>query len=150
MEEKEICKKNYYHGKKPIVIIILIISVLIIGTIGFCLGRFNHPREHVVKNTFSPNPITKNNNFMPNKFGKKRQLAVKKPDLTGNITNINQNNITVKINDKVYTIIVSDSTSFTKNNEIAKQSDLKIGDNITIKGKSDSNGQINATMIIIK
>ncbi|MEI6499361.1 MAG: DUF5666 domain-containing protein, partial [bacterium] len=68
----------------------------------------------------------------------------------GAVTAINGNNLTVKISNVDYTIVVTDATSYSKAGNIAKQSDLKVGDTISISGNSNSQGQITATVISIQ
>lgn len=71
--------------------------------------------------------------------------------ISGDITAISGNNITVKAADGTsYTVMVSDTTSYHKNGAIAKQSDLANGNNILVFGQSNSQGGINATSVDIK
>jgi hypothetical protein len=70
--------------------------------------------------------------------------------LSGQVTKIDSNNVTVKTSDKEYTVIASASTSFVKNEAIAKQSDLAVDNQVTVIGPSNSDGNINAQAIIIQ
>lgn len=70
--------------------------------------------------------------------------------ITGQIISISGDNITVKDSSGTeYTVIVSDTTSFTKSEKIAKQSDLAVNYVITVSGSSNSQGQIEANSILI-
>jgi hypothetical protein len=68
----------------------------------------------------------------------------------GEITAINGNILTVKISNADCSVSVTDATSYSKAGNIAKQSDLKVGDTILIIGSSNSQGQIAATAIAIQ
>ncbi len=70
-------------------------------------------------------------------------------NIIGDVTKIDSNNLTVKVGSTEYTVVVSTSTAFIKADQIAKQSDLKVGDQVTVAGQPDSNGQINANAIRI-
>jgi hypothetical protein len=71
--------------------------------------------------------------------------------LSGSITAINGNNITVKdSNNKEYTVVVQDSTSINNSGGIAKLSDLQVGNNVSVRGPSNSSGQVTANTIIIR
>ncbi len=69
--------------------------------------------------------------------------------ITGDITKINDNNLTIKINDKEYIAVISTDTTITNKNEVAKQADLKVGQQISVLGQTNSQGQIQATNINI-
>jgi hypothetical protein len=68
---------------------------------------------------------------------------------TGSVTNISGNTITLKANNKEYPVVISDTTSFRKAGDIAKLSDVKVNDSITVVGYSNSGGQIVASLVII-
>lgn len=71
--------------------------------------------------------------------------------LSGSITAINGNNITVKdSNNKEYTVVIQDSTSINNSGGIAKLSDLQVGNNVSVRGPSNSSGQVTANTIIIR
>ena len=70
--------------------------------------------------------------------------------LAGQISAIADNDLTIKVNDKSYTVVVDADTSLTKSGEIAKQSDLQVNDNVLVRGSSKSDGSVVATQIIIK
>lgn len=69
---------------------------------------------------------------------------------SASVTTVDGNNITITKNSKDYSVIVNDQTSYIKTGEIAKQSDLKVGDNVEVTGTSNSQGVIIATQIIIQ
>lgn len=71
--------------------------------------------------------------------------------LSGDVTAINDNKVTVKASDGTeYTVNVSTDTSYRKNSSIAKQSDLKTGNKVLVTGSSNSNGEIVASLIVIE
>lgn len=70
--------------------------------------------------------------------------------VTGQITVINGNNLTVKDSTGTEkTVVVSDTTSYVKANDIAKQSDLQVNNVISAVGTSNSQSQIVATTVQI-
>jgi len=70
--------------------------------------------------------------------------------ISGDITAINDNKVTVKASDGTeYTANVTADTSYRNSQGIAKQSDLKTGNSVSILGASNSNGEINASLIVI-
>lgn len=70
--------------------------------------------------------------------------------LLGSITAITGNVLTLHNSSADQSIVISDSTSIYKNGQIAKQSDLKVGDVISVSGKPNSSGQIQAILIEIQ
>lgn len=69
--------------------------------------------------------------------------------LLGSISAVGGNNLTVHNSAGDQTVVISDTTSIYKSGAIAKQTDLKVGDVITVTGQPNSSGQINATQIVI-
>jgi hypothetical protein len=70
--------------------------------------------------------------------------------VTGQITAINGNNLTVKNSSGTEsTVVVSDTTSYVKAGNIAKQSDLQTNNVVTVVGTSNSQGQIVAVSVQI-
>lgn len=70
--------------------------------------------------------------------------------LLGSLTAINGNTLTVKASGTEHTVTVASTTSFYKDGQIAKQSDLATGDVLVISGAPDSSGNIQATAIDIR
>ncbi len=92
-------------------------------------------------------PALESNQFRSGMAGKREGRM--RGSLIGDVTKIDGSNITLKVGSKEYVVIISTDTIFTKSTEIAKQSDLKAGDQISVAGRPNSSGQINAIRIII-
>jgi len=69
--------------------------------------------------------------------------------INGEIMAINDAKLTVKYNDKEITVNVLDNTSIQKDGNIAKFSDLETADKVVILGTSNSNGELNASFIVV-
>ncbi len=67
----------------------------------------------------------------------------------GAVSKIDGNTITIKQNDQDVVITVASDTSIYKNNLIVKQTDIKVGDVIIVRGMPGSNGTIAAKSISI-
>lgn len=69
--------------------------------------------------------------------------------LLGSVTAINGNNLTVHNSTTDQTVVISSTTSIYKAEDIAKQTDLKVGDVISVVGQPNSSGNIVAMRIEI-
>jgi DNA-directed RNA polymerase subunit H (RpoH/RPB5) len=140
---------GYHHHLSFVMKIILaVIIVFIIAGGAFAVGRISSNR-----NIRMNRAVPEFNQFGGREFsmmdGGKTGRGLIDQKRSGEITKIDGDNLTVKIDDKEYTVVISDSTSIEKDDEIAKKSDLKDGDNVSIVGRSDAYGQIQAEIIII-
>jgi hypothetical protein len=80
-------------------------------------------------------------------------------DLSGTITKIDGSTISVQAEDKTFTILVTDSTTFskgqfdpqthTKSSQPASFSDLAVGETIEAEGKLNSDGSLTASSVVI-
>ena len=80
-------------------------------------------------------------------------------DVSGTITKIDGSTITVQAEDKTFTILVMDSTTFskgqydlqthTKSSQPASFSDLAVGETIKAEGKLNSDGSLTASNVVI-
>jgi len=70
--------------------------------------------------------------------------------VSGDVTSISGNNIIINDGNTDTHIAVSSSTSYIKQRKVAKQSDLATGNNVSVRGTSDSSGVVSATSIIIR
>jgi hypothetical protein len=80
-------------------------------------------------------------------------------NLSGTITKIDGSTITVQAKDKTFTILVTDSTTFskglydlqthTKSYQPASFSDLAVGETIKAEGKLNSDGSLTASSVVI-
>lgn len=149
MEEKETKgKAQISHTLKTILIIIAVVFAL--GLV-FALGRISAGRSLGVRQNVGS---LRNNNFngrqMMGRSGGYSQGLVPKFKITGSVIQITGSNITVKGTSKDYSVITSANTSVIKSGAIAKLADLKVGDNVTVSGPSNSDGAVNATVINIQ
>lgn len=141
-EPEQRCQHN--HAVKIVLIIVGIVIVFaVIGSIGLAM-KFKG-RSNAKVNNFTQ----ERGNRMGFSRGKMMQNFAGNR-ISGDITKIDGNTITLQNPDKTYTITVNDSTSYSKNGNIAKQSDMLVNNNIVISGTSDSQGNITATSIIIR
>jgi len=159
MDEKMEEKKNesyhddfryHHHAHGAKMILAVLFGLIILGGV-FMLGRATDRGQFEARKTVSfgnfqttQNPQMMNGRGMMGRGGFERTNG-----MIGSVTAISGSNVTVLINNTSYTVTVSDSTSFSKAGNIAKFSDLKVGDAISIRGQSNSSGNINATVITI-
>jgi hypothetical protein len=71
-------------------------------------------------------------------------------DFIGAISAINGNNVTLRSEGTNTSVAIASTTSFYNEGDVAKQSDLQIGDIVTISGTPDSSGTIQATVVSIR
>ncbi len=72
------------------------------------------------------------------------------PGVAGTITAINGNTITIKTMDgNSATVNLTDQTRFRKERQDAKLTDLKVGDNVFVRGEKGSDGAIQAEMVAV-
>lgn len=140
---------DFHHHKHPVKILLLAIGLIIIigGILLVAAIAFRGNKRGFGRNI----NVTENRNFgggssmgggFRGGFGR---------GISGQITAINSNNITVESGGKAYTIVTSDSTSVRLGNgDIGKLSDLQENYAVTVVGSSNANGQINATLISIQ
>jgi len=79
-----------------------------------------------------------------------RSQAVGADRILGAVTAINGDTLTVRAHGADQPVAVSSTTSFYKNGAIAKQSDVAVDDVVTVIGKPDSSGTIQATAITVE
>lgn len=148
-EEKEKSSEaNEHHSTTKILLIVLGV-VLILGCLASVgmMATFGHGRNF----TRNDNNIELRSGGMMGRRGGMMGAKAYGSRISGTVTSISGNSIVVKAtNDTSYTVTVNDATSYSKNDTIAKQSDLVTNDNIIVIGPSNSQGGINATAIIIK
>lgn len=138
----------YYHHNKLLIIILAFIALIVIIGGAVLVGGFAlHFKRMSLNQNWAAYPHRNFGGYMMRggHWGFQRGLS-------GQVTKIEGDKVTVKSNrnNQEYTAIVSNSTSFSKQGNIAKQSDLKVDDQVVVMGASDSQGQINASAIIIK
>jgi preprotein translocase subunit YajC len=72
------------------------------------------------------------------------------PGLIGEVTAISGNTITVKTMDgNTATVNVTDQTRFRKDRQDAKLTDVKVGDNVFVRGQKGSDGSVQAEMVAV-
>jgi hypothetical protein len=131
------------HSSGKIVLIILFV-IIFFGIIAAIVGKV------VLRNQ-------NNSNFgmmrgrevtirrpMSSRFGQKMRGG----RIAGKISAINSNNITISYNNQDLVIVIADNTAIYKSNNIISKDNLKVGDEISVEGAPNSNGQVNASAII--
>lgn len=72
------------------------------------------------------------------------------PGVMGEVTAISGNAITVKTKDgSTTTVNVTDQTRFRKERQEAKLADIKVGDNVFVRGQKGSDGSVQAEMVAV-
>lgn len=72
------------------------------------------------------------------------------PGVMGEVTAINGNAISVKAMDgNTVTVNVTDQTRFRKDRQDAKLTDVKVGDNVFVRGQKGSDGTVQAEMVAV-
>lgn len=140
-------------------IIIVLIIVLLAGVGSFMLGR----ETTLFRGSKINNGIMRNEDergMMGRSYGDGGMMEGRgmmggygreNTRISGEVTAINGNQITIKDNDSnQYTVNISDTTSYRNNAGIAKASDLKVNNSVLVIGSSNSSGEINATLIEIR
>jgi hypothetical protein len=151
-EQKEgASEKEYRYHKIPksLKIILGFLFLFIIIVTFFFLGRISTKRVP---------GLLSNRGYVIQRQGMNRGMmgngfmgrGIYRSSISGKITNIDGNNLTIKTDDKEYTVIISADTSIRKNGDIAKQSDLAVDQEVNVFGPSNSSGGINAQLIQIK
>lgn len=90
-----------------------------------------------------------------NEFGRQKKSGCPNTQeyqvgISGEITSISGDKLTVKTSTKDLTVNIVDETSITKNREVSAKSDLKEGDKISVRGSSNSAGEIVASLIRVQ
>ena len=142
-------KPALVHHKKTLIIIGLVVVVFIVLAAGLCFSFGLRLFRGSRKMAAYPELRAKSGRNFPGGRNFGNQFTNIGHN-SGEVTKIDGNNLTVKTNDgKEISVQVSDTTSYYKNQNIAKQSDLKVGDKVRIFGRPDSNGVIQAQEIHI-
>lgn len=143
-------KETEANRNARIAIAIILIVIALGGIAAFGAGAFHQRAGRFDRNIeFVGRPMMAERDGRG--FGRGRMMRnVDRAGVTGVVTAINGNNLTVKdSNGKETTVVVSDGTSYVKAGEIAKQSDLSTNNVVSVRGGTNSQGQITATIIQI-
>ncbi|MFA6082336.1 MAG: DUF5666 domain-containing protein [Patescibacteria group bacterium] len=154
-EEKssEIVEKTRYHYPHALKMALILIVLVVIGGVGFGLGRMGswHRQSKMAK--FGTSRMMMGNG-MRDGFAARGHMYRQDESqlvLSGDIAKINGNTFSVTAFDgTAYLVNVSSSTSYSKNGAVAKQSDVIVGNFVQVFGTSDSSGNITATSITIR
>lgn len=141
-------------SNKSLVVLLAVLGILVIGGSALAASKIAFGRFH------NSNRLKNNIGFAGNSrygetgrgmMGQRGNFHARGAGLSGSITAINGNNITIKdSNNKEYTVVVQDSTSIRNSGGIAKLSDLQVGNKVSVRGPSNSSGQVTANTIIIR
>lgn len=147
IDQKGGCCNNNNHATKVLLVIITILMILggvaVVAKMSF--GWHDQTGKARINNI-----ALERGGVMRGKVAGMRIDRQARSGITGDITKIDGNNITVKVSDKEYIVTINENTSLSKVGQIAKQSDLKAGDTIKVIGPSKSDGSISANRIMIK
>jgi hypothetical protein len=132
---------NYSAGKTILVIVLILISLgLIAAVIKLSFrGRSGNSRN------FNGARIEMMNR---RGFAGRGNYQTMGRGISGKISNIDGNNITISYNNQNLVVVIADNTAIYKSNNIASKTDIKVGDTIRVRGAANSSGQINASAII--
>ncbi|MFA6423546.1 MAG: hypothetical protein WCW17_03810 [Patescibacteria group bacterium] len=155
-KENNETKKEYLYSRQNFRMILILFLIFLVLGIVFIIGIASIVR-HEKKNhedfgSAGRSMMIQNNGKISRNFNRQNKMGhnFEKTNITGQITGINGNNITVKNSDGTEnTVIVSETTSYIKSGEIAKQSDMQVNFVISATGSPNSQGQIAATAIQI-
>jgi hypothetical protein len=143
---KEISAHNHSHHSVKIILMVVLMVVLL-GVV-FAAGRVS------TRNKFYGFNRTNNINVSRASFGGAmagRSMGrgnFRGSDISGQISNINGNTLTVKDADGTdYIVNIANNTSIIINRKIDKTADLKTSAQVAVNGPSNSDGSINATII---
>lgn len=151
LDQKQNCCNYHNHSAK---IILVIIGILIIlggaaAVAKFSIGWHKNEGKFGVRNMMLERDGERGR-MMQGGFAREREDRLAQAGISGEITKIDGNNLTIKVSDKEFIATINENTSLSKSGEIAKQSDLKVGDTIRVIGPSKSDGSITANIVIIK
>jgi len=149
-EERRSINYNGIQKREPWHIALVVAGLFIILGGAFALGKLSGRHLGIGRNINYRVENFDGRRMMGGQFRARGMMGSRYGrGFVGEVTKIDGSTITVKINNSDYAVVVSDSTSYAKNGQIAKQSDLKVGDTISISGASNSQGQISARIITI-
>ena len=124
-------------------LILTIIVAIIVGTLGF-FGGMQYQKSK--GGSFTPNQFQNGSN-RPSGAPTRNGATQGGQPVNGEITNIEDNNITVKTQDGSSKIVIySDSTKVNKTSEGSKD-DLKVGEKVMVIGTVGSDGTVTAQSI---
>ena len=141
---------EYRHRTRPILMVLIIIIGLMLLFGAFMVGgSFRHSTAYYRIGGISDlNDIGRGMSGY-NRLGGFGKHGMAGTRTLGSITAISGNTVTVHGSSQNYSVTVSSSTAFYKNGAVDKQSDLQVGDIVTITGTPDSSGNIQASAISI-
>lgn len=143
---------GHHHGTK---LLLLVIGILIIAGGAVAVAKFATGHERFGNGVnFERTGMMGGRGFTSGRGMMGRGANFARQDLTrgvsGDITKIDGNTVTINNGVKDIAVNLQSTTSFTKNGQVAKQSDLIVGNNIIVSGSSDSSGVVQATSVLIR
>ncbi len=137
---------HYHHWHGPKLALLIIGLVLIFGVL-MAAGHARQRRFALNGAPYGAGYMMKGPGGHPR--GGRGMHGMRGSRVLGSVSSISDKTVVVHTSDKDVTVTVADTTSFYKNNAVAKLADLKTGDIISVMGTPDANGNIQATVIII-
>jgi hypothetical protein len=137
------CSSHNHTGK--IVLIIAIVLVVLAGLAALKLS-FGHTKRSGRFAMMQVEPRG-TGRMMQRGFGTEQTSEL---GVSGTVTAINGDKLTVKTSSKDQTVDITDTTSVIKNNQIAAKGDLTVNDKVVVAGTSNSAGELVATLIRVQ
>jgi hypothetical protein len=131
---------------RPVLFILLVLAIVFVS---FAAGRFSSRGGsfgHAGYQLGKPG-MNGGGRFDRGEMGGREDVGAL---VDGKVTAISGNTMTVNSDSKDYTVNIVETTSISRNRSIAKQSDIAVGNTVSVKGKSKSDGSVDATSISIK
>lgn len=132
---------------------IIAVTVMFLGGLGLASFKAHQKRASFRREIYLGKSFERKGERKFDRIGMMRRggRAISKHEYSGKISKIDGNNLTVSINNKDIGVIIGDNTEIYDNNgNIASKNDIKVDSTVTISGRPNSNGQINAKIITIK
>lgn len=153
--EKSSAKATTSKQSPLTIALIAIAGLVIVGTLvsaGVMVFSHKNSQRSAIRDTLDEESAGRNfgmgrGGMMRDGFGTER---VGRNIISGKITAINGDTLTVSANNKNYTINIQDTTEIYNGTSIASKSDFKTDQSVTVQGKPNSSGQINANIIEIE
>jgi len=145
--------ESYLRHNRVVVVLLVILAVVVFAGGFFVLGRISGKRITNFGRFGMMQNIAFERSNMPRMMVSGFGHHMFSGGITGKITNINGDNLTIR-NDAAnrdYTVAIFDNTSiYNSSGDIASKADLKLDQQVVVSGSSNSNGQIQARVIRIK
>lgn len=147
-QAKQACCSGGNHSAKTLLIVLGI--VLILGGLGAAakIAFFGRESRERTSRSEMMRPKTRFNRPMMGRQTKSNEVSGF--GVSGTITAVNGDKLTVKTSDKDQIVDITDATSIIKDKKIAAKGDLQVNDKVVTIGTSNSAGELVATLIRVQ